>query len=251
MSKPAALQLYSIRDALSADFEGSMRRVAALGFAGVEFAGNYGGSPQTARALCDELGLQICSAHMGMPTADNRADTIDVAHALGIDTILCPWMPPGRFTSADDIAQVCDELNAAADIARASGLRFGYHNHDAEFTPLADGSLPYDHMRRLLAPDIVFEIDIYWVRFAQGDPAAVLAEAGARAPLVHVKDGSGTPGAPMLAAGEGIVDIPAAVKAASSAEWLIVELDNCATDMFEAVEKSLKYLTTKGLAHGR
>jgi sugar phosphate isomerase/epimerase len=251
MPKPVALQLYSVRDALSENFAGTLQQVAAMGFVGVEFAGQYGDSPQAARALCDDLGLQICAAHMAMPTASNQAETIEVAHRLNTNTLVCPWLPPHRFASIDAVASVCDELNRAAAIAHAHGLRFGYHNHDAEFTPLSDGTLPYDHMRRLLAPDIAFEIDIYWVRFAGADPADILREAGGRVPLVHVKDGSGTPGAPMLALGEGVVDVPAAVTAASSAEWLIVELDNCATDMLEAVEKSLRYLITKGLGHGR
>jgi sugar phosphate isomerase/epimerase len=251
MSKPIALQLYSVRDALSADFEGTLRRVAEIGFAGVEFAGIYGDSAAQARSLCDALGLQISSAHMGMPTADNRAETVDVAATLGIGTIVCPWLQPDRFTTLGGVETVCAELNAAAALARESGLRFGYHNHDAEFTPLSDGTLPYAHMQRLLSPDVVFEIDIYWVKFAQGDPAAVLREAGARAPLVHVKDGTGRPGEAMVAVGDGVVDIPAVVGAATGAEWLIVELDNCATDMFEAVEKSFRYLVLKDLGHGR
>ncbi|MDX2163181.1 MAG: sugar phosphate isomerase/epimerase [bacterium] len=252
MTKPAALQLYSIRDALSADFEGSLRRAATVGFAGVEFAGVYGESPTRAAALCADLGLHIASAHMPMPLGDQQNQVIENAQALGAKTIVCPWLPPDRFRSLENIQSVCDDLNAAYQAAAAAGLRYAYHNHDFEFTPLDDGSLPHDHMQRLLDPAILFELDIYWVRHAGSDPSTILNQIAPRTPLVHVKDGTGVPGEPFVAAGEGIVDIPAAVHAAGDhPEWLIVELDSCATDMFTAVEKSLRYLIDQGLAHGR
>ncbi len=251
MTLPVAVQLYSIRDALTADFAATLSRVADMGFAGVEFAGVYGSSPTSAAALCAELGLSISSAHLPMPIGNDREKSIDIANALGIKTMICAWLPPERFTSVESIAQVCDELNAADEAARAAGLRFAYHNHDFEFRRLADGSLVFDHMRRLLNPTVNFETDIYWVKFAGEDPAAVISSVSDRVPLVHVKDGSGVRDDGFLAAGEGIVDIPAAVKAAQHAEWLIVELDWCKTDVLAAVEKSLGYLKTQGLGHGR
>ena len=249
MTKPIALQLYSVRDALSADFEGTLRRVADIGFVGVEFAGNYGGTAEHAASVCRDLGLQISSAHFGLPSASNS--TLADAAALGLQRIVCPWMPPDRFKTLESVRAVCDEINAGVDPAVQAGLQLGYHNHDAEFGRLEDGSLVFDHMLQFLRPEVFFEIDIYWVKYAGEDPASVLASLGSRAPLVHVKDGSGEAGSMMLAAGEGIVDIPAAVNAASGADWLIVELDNCATDMFEAIEKSAHYLIDKGLGHGR
>ncbi|MFN8530549.1 MAG: sugar phosphate isomerase/epimerase [Anaerolineae bacterium] len=252
MTKPIAVQLYSIRDALKADFDGSLRRIAEMGFAGVEFAGEYGGSAASAAARCAELGLKVCSAHLGMPLGDQQSAILDNAAKLGVSIMVCPWLPSERFKTVESVHQVCDELNAAAKIAQGAGFRYAYHNHDFEFRPLPDGSLPFDHMQKLLDPSISFELDIYWAKFAGSDPAALLSKLGKRVPLVHVKDGTGRPGDAFLAAGEGIVDIPAAVHAAGeSPEWLIVELDSCATDMFTAVEKSLRYLVNQGLGHGR
>jgi sugar phosphate isomerase/epimerase len=252
MTKPIAVQLYSLRDALSADFAGTLRRVADMGAAGVEFAGIYGSSPADAAALCRELGLKICSAHLPLPVGADRNSVLTTATALGIEFMVCPWMPPERFATLEGIEAVCADINLAVDTAEAQGLHVGYHNHDAEFRSLPDDSLVFDHMRRLLRPEVFFEVDIYWVTAAGVDPVAVVTSIKNRLPLLHVKDGSGAPGSAMLAAGEGIVPIPAVVNALGDAgEWLIVELDSCATDMFEAVEKSIGYLVDQGLGHRR
>jgi sugar phosphate isomerase/epimerase len=249
MTLPIAAQLYSVRDALAQDFAGTLRRVAALGFVGVEFAGIYGDSPASAAALVRDLGLTVSSMHVMPPYTDEH---FDAAAALGVSTLVLPWYPPERFTSAALIAQVCEEINAADAQARARGLKLAYHNHDAEYRPLPDGSSPtLDHMLRLLAPTVEFELDIYWVKHAGGDPAAALAALGSRARLIHAKDGTGMPNTPFVALGEGIVDVPAALSAATSAEWLICELDSCATDMFEALDKSARYLVQHGFGHLR
>lgn len=252
MTKPIGVQLYSVRQALADQFEPTLRRVAAMGYAGVEFAGVYGQSPASAAALCRELDLQITSAHLPLPLGDARAQTLETAEALGIQTIVCGWLPSERFTALDSIKAVCDELNEADEIARANGLKLAYHNHEFEFQSLPDSTTPHAHMQSLCAPTLLFELDIYWARFAKVDPAAVIRELGARAPLIHVKDGDGIQRSDsMRPLGEGIVDIPTALNAADAAEWLIVELDSCAIDMFEALEKSIAYLQQKGLGHGR
>ena len=103
-----------------------------------------------------------------------------------------------------------------------------------------------------LSPDVFFEVDTYWAQTGGADPAEVVGRLGSRAPLLHIKDGSCVKGEPHTAVGQGIVDFPAIVAAGGDAvEWMIVEFDDCATDMMEAVEKSQAYLTGKGLARGR
>jgi sugar phosphate isomerase/epimerase len=93
-------------------------------------------------------------------------------------------------------------------------------------------------------PTIFFEVDAYWVKTAGCDPAQVVAELGARAPLIHAKDGPAVKGEPMVAVGDGSQDFSKILQAANGhAEWLIVELDQCTTDMLAAVERSHRYLT--------
>jgi sugar phosphate isomerase/epimerase len=158
-------------------------------------------------------------------------------------------MPPERFTSADSIKALCAELNEAGQNAAAKGYSFGYHNHDFEFVTVGDQQA-IDILIAELDPAIFLEIDAYWAQVGGREPNALLESLGARAPLVHVKDGPATKDDPQVALGEGAIDIHGLAKA-SQAEWFVVELDKCATDMMEAIEKSYQYLVGEGLARGK
>jgi len=251
MSAPIALQLYSLREMLNAGYAAGVRKVAEIGFAGVETAGFPGTTPQAAAQLFRELGLTVCSAHSQLPLGDKQAEVLDTMAALGCTRLVCPWKPPELFASLDGIRQVCDELNAADAGARAHGLTLSYHNHWAECARV-DGRRAYEIMLDYLAPDILFEIDTYWAKTAGVDPATMVRQLGTRAPLLHIKDGPCVMDAPMTAVGDGAVDVPGVVAAGAGAtEWLIVEIDRCATDMLEAVAKSYRYMVGEGLAHGK
>lgn len=251
MSKPIALQLYTVREHLARDFAGTLRRVAALGYAGVETAGQYGESPAYARRLFDDLGLQVAAAHLPLPLGPDQNQVIETAQALGCARLVCAWQPPERFRSAADLRAVCAELNAASEVAQTHGLKLGYHNHWFEHDHLIDGRPAHDWMSEWLAPEIFFEVDVYWVKTAGGDPAEVVRRLGARAPLLHIKDGPAVHDAPMTAVGAGTLDFGPILAAAGQAEWLIVELDRCATDMLTAVEASRRFLTAQGWGHGK
>jgi sugar phosphate isomerase/epimerase len=231
------LQLYTLREELKQDYEGTIRKVAAIGYNGVEPAGEFGGSVQQAVALYKSLGLKVVGAHIRLPGAGDHAQVVDTLAALGTPNWICPWLPPERFTSLDGVKGVCDELNAADEIARANGLHLLYHNHHFEFLALPDGTLPFLRMVEWLSPSIRFEIDTYWVHVAGVNVVEIMNKLGSRAALLHIKDGPGVLKQPMLAVGEGVMDIPPILKA-RQAEALVVELDNCATDMLTAVEKS-------------
>ena len=100
---------------------------------------------------------------------------------------------------------------------------------------------PYKIMLEHLSPEVLFELDTYWVKIGGQDPAAVLAELGSRAPLIHIKDGSGVPGNfNMKAAGQGVMDFKPIFARAKNAEWLISELDGCETDMLQAIKGKLR-----------
>jgi sugar phosphate isomerase/epimerase len=130
-------------------------------------------------------------------------------------------------------------------------MTFGIHNHWWEFLRVGDRyayQIAMDH----LVPGVFFEVDTYWVQTAGVDPATVVRELGARAPLLHIKDGACQRGQPMTAVGDGVIDFAGIVAASGDVvEWMIVELDSCAGDMMEAVAKSCAYLTREGLADGK
>ncbi len=251
MLTPIALQLYTVREALAKDFNGVVRRVAEMGYLGVEPAGFPGTTPQQAAQLFKDLGLQVTSIHNSQLLGDQKQEALDTAAAVGAQTIVIPSMPRERFHSADDIKKVCDELNAANVLARQNHFTLAYHNHEFEFAAV-DGKLGHDWMKQSLDPSIQFELDVYWIRAAGIDPAQIVKTLGNRAPLLHIKDGPAVRGQPMVALGEGIIDLPDVVQAGNGhTAWLIVELDQCATDMMTAVEKSYRYLVEKGLGRGK
>jgi sugar phosphate isomerase/epimerase len=150
----------------------------------------------------------------------------------------------------DSIRRVCDRLNEAATVAAQQGLTLLLHNHWFEFEPV-EQTRPYKLWLEQLHPAVEFELDAYWAQVAGVDPLTAVADMGQRLTLLHVKDGpADNTQSDMVAVGQGVLNYEAIIPAASSAEWMVVELDRCATDMLTAVQQSYTYLTQKGLAHG-
>lgn len=248
---PIAIQLYSLRAQLAENYESVIRRIAEIGYVGIEYWREGTATPERTAQLCHENGLQIMSMHAPMPMLDNMSQIVDIADTFGVRRVVCPWYPPERFVTLDDVRAVCDELNRANDALRENNLELHYHNHWQECAML-DSKPVYQHMLDMLAPNIGFELDLYWAQTAGLNPAEMVRDLGKRAPLLHIKDGPATMDGDMTAVGDGVVDMPAIAEASrDTAEWWIVELDRCATDMLAAVQKSYNYLTEHELAHGK
>ena len=182
------LQLYSVRDRMDRDLEGTIAAVAAIGYREVELAGLHGRTPRAMRALLDAHGLAAPSSHISLD--DIRGDwaaTLDGAATLGQRFIVCPWIDE-RERTADGYRRVAHEFNRAAEAARAHGIQFAYHNHDFEFTPLG-GALPYDLLLAECDRALVqMELDIYWIVKGGQDPLAYFARDPGRFPMIHAKD---------------------------------------------------------------
>jgi sugar phosphate isomerase/epimerase len=249
MARKIGLQLYSVREEMGKDFEATIRSVAEMGYAGVEPAGFPGSSPEKAAKLFQELGLAVPSIHAAKPVGDDKNEVLDTAEMLG-----CKWtvsgFGPQDLDTVDKIKARCEVLNEAAVNCAERGIAFGYHNHWWEYQAV-EGRLVAEHMLEELRQDVMFEIDTYWVKTGGPDPVEIIKKWSDRIPLLHIKDGPCEQGEPMTAAGSGTMDFPPIVAAATSAEWLIVELDACATDMMEAVEQSCRYLADSGLGEGK
>src|SRR5258707_253218 len=130
MSIPIALQLYTVRDAMAKDFEGTLARVAKIGYKHVEFAGFYDRTPQQVRAAIDKLGLKACSAHVGVNGSDaNMKQLADAAKTIGYDVIVSGLPNHEMAKSGAGYRQAVKVLGESAKKAKAAGLTYAYHNH--------------------------------------------------------------------------------------------------------------------------
>ncbi len=247
--KPIALQLYSLREEAQKDFAAVLSTVAEMGYVGVEFAGLHGMAPAAVKAIVDDLGLQVASAHMALPTADNAAQLIDECGALGV-TKLISGFGPDQFANLDECQRTAEKFAAAVELLAGTDISFGMHNHWWEFKAI-DGQMPEDIVLNAV-PGMFAELDVYWAQVGCGDAPGSVKRLADRCRLLHIKDGMVEPTNPMTAVGKGVLDMPAVIGAANLdvTEWMIVELDACATDMTEAVRDSYTYLVGNGLAKG-
>jgi sugar phosphate isomerase/epimerase len=243
MTAPIGIQLYSVRENMDQDFEGTVRKIAEMGYAGVETAGfPEGVSPTQAKKLFDDLGLTVTSAHIGLPLGDEKHKVLDTLAAIECPHLVSPSTDRENYASEDKMKALAEIFNQAAAVAAENGMKFSIHNHEFEYA-IVNGEPAINTLTKYLEPNVYFQVDTYWVQVAGIDPAAVVASYGERAPLLHIKDGPATKEADMLALGQGVIDIPGIIQAGEPhTEWLIVELDRCATDMLEAVDISYQYL---------
>lgn len=185
------IQLYTVRDLMKADFEGTIAKVAQTGYREVEFAGYFDHTPEQVRAVLDKNGLAAPSCHVGYEnTADDKwAATLQTVKAVGHQYVVCAWIPEEARKTADDWKRVCERFNTAGQAAQAAGVQFAYHNHSFEFAPLADKQIPYDLLLANTDPKLVqLEVDLFWITFAGADPVSYFMKYQGRFPMVHVKD---------------------------------------------------------------
>ncbi len=257
-----AVQLYSVRKEIEKDIKGTLKRIADIGFEAVETAfWPKDISIKQAGQYLKDAGLTVCSAHIELPTGDQKAALLETAKHLGCKKMIWHgWPEDIRYGSLDGTKQLVAIYNEANHFVKANGLQFGIHNHWWEFRNKAGKRFVYEVLLDQLEKDIFFEIDTYWVKVAGHDPANIVRKFGKRAPLLHIKDGSAVwresladdnPD-PMVAVGKGTQNFPAIVKAANgNTEWMIVEMDKTTTDVFEALQESYDYLIKNGMAKGR
>lgn len=264
-----SVQLYSVREQAAADYEGTIRAIAAMGFGCVEPAGYPGFSPAKAAKLFQELGLKAPTCHGALPVGENKNAVIEEALLLGHEAIItgCPAGFKENFATADSVKAMSDLYCEAAANAAPHGLQIGYHNHDWDLLEV-DGTPGYRIFLENTPDTVLWEADIFWVAKAGLDPVAFLKEIGARGMALHFKDGvisssdtfteaeteSGkimvSNSSPFLPAGTGQVDLQAASRAATYAKFIVVELDSYPGDMMKAVQESYSYLTGTQIARG-
>jgi sugar phosphate isomerase/epimerase len=253
MRKPVGLQLYPFREALAADFEGSLARIADIGYVAVEFLGLHGHSPESVAQIVDTLGLKVCGSHISPPTDETVESVVAEARVLRY-TIPVANTDRATLETEEQVRETAARLQRAAELLGERGLRFALHNHWWEFRSRVGERFAYDVIMER-APGLCAELDVYWAAYGGNiDAAEVVAAYRDRLPLLHVKDGTLEDTGAHTPVGSGALDIPAIIAAADPGvvEWLIVDLlEDPEADMFESARESYRYLTAEGLAEGR
>jgi sugar phosphate isomerase/epimerase len=248
------VQLYSVRDLMKTDFEGTMTKVAALGYKEVEFAGYYDHSPKEVRALLDKLNITSPSEHVPYATVETKwPETLDSAHITGQKFIVCPAIDDAQRKTSAGWKKAAELFNKAGEASQKAGIQFAYHNHYWEFEPLADagGKFAYDVLLAETDPKYVkMEMDLCWITIAGQDPVAYFNKYPGRFPLVHVKDWTkgpdgkmGVKDGKMADVGSGAIDFKRIFKESKKAgiEHYFVENDE-PTSPLDDLKTSYTYL---------
>jgi sugar phosphate isomerase/epimerase len=263
MLRPISVQLYSLREEAQKDFVGVLKRVAAIGYKGVEPAGFWNLRPREMKKMVEDLGMKIYSSHSPWAGIHNLGESMEIADILGLKTIVCGY-GPDQFKDIDSIKRTAETTNKMQEFLAKNGFTLFQHNHDFEFARL-NGKLKYQIYAEL-CPNVKFEIDSFWsTNFGAEDAVEMLKMFADRTILIHIKDGILKQEKQELKVTHGTLDRKVELRALGSGELnikglidnlpekvstIVVELDFCNIDMFTAIEMSYKHMTQNGFAAG-
>jgi len=258
------IQLYSIRDAMSVDVRGTLKKVSDIGYKNLELAGYsegkfYGFSPSDFKKIVVDLGMVALSSHSAVEskgiTIESAKLMADAHAALGVKYCIQPWINDEDRT-IEKYKKMIGDWNKVGKIMKGVGIQFGYHNHNFEFTNI-NGVVPYyDIFMPEMDKDLItMELDLFWASKAGQDPIAMFKKYPGRFQLLHFKDMK-TNQAPfynvikddICSVGEGVIDFKKILTAKETAgmKYLFVEDDNQGNGKpFEGIETSIKNITTK------
>ena len=268
MKFPIALQLYSVRDDIAADFEGALKKVKAMGYDGVEFAGLYGKSAAEVKKMCDEIGLIPISAHVPYGELLKGDETFKIYAEIGCKYIVIPWINGEYLAGGEKNAEFNENVRKFGELANANGMKLCYHNHDFEFQKV-DGEYKLDRLYNDVPAELLLtQLDTCWVNVGGENPADYIRKYNGRIEIIHLKDfvggksenmygliGTDGKEAPkenskfeLRPVGSGVQDFPAILKATEevNAKWVIVEQDNPSMGKtpIECAQVSINYLKT-------
>ncbi len=263
---PIALQLYSVRDDMAADMEATLKKVKAMGYDGVEFAGLFGKTAAEVKAMCKEIGLVPISAHVAMLDLMNDPSLFNVYKEVGCEFIVVPYLPDEYRPGAEKFDEVITNCQELCEKAAAAGLKLCYHNHDFEFVKLGD-KYGLDILFEKV-PDMMPELDCCWVKVSGEEPTDYIRKYAGREEILHLKDFVGSKSENMYAligidenekkdtagkfefrpVGSGVQNFPAILEAAKEVgiKWVVVEQDSPSMGKtpMECAETSINYLNS-------
>lgn len=238
--KNIGLQLYSIKEISENNFIGAIKLTADCGYDGIEFAGYFDTPAKELKKVLEGNGIVACGTHTGFEALENDFNKT-VEYNLEIDNryIIIPWIPEEMCNSKETWLKTAEKMNFINDKLKGQGIKFGYHNHAFEFEKF-DGSYGYDILAKNTSPDILLEIDTFWVEYAGVNVVDYVRKYKNRLDLIHIKDMSDSRISTEI--GSGNMDFPSIVEAADETDWFIVEQEAFSIPMEKSIKISFDYL---------
>ena len=226
MKIPIALQLYSVREDCAKDFLGTIKKVAEMGYEGVEFAGFHNLDAKAIRKCLDENGLKAAGSHTSMDSMNdaNFAATVEFHKALGCENLVIPWIPEEKRNTPEACAATCKELAALVEKLKPLGMRTGFHAHQGDMGPLSGGKSAWTLLGEGTPKDFIMQYDTANGVAGGADAVQPILDFPGRGITVHLKEYKGGHG--LAVVGEG--DIPwakvfDACEKVAGTQWYIVE----------------------------
>jgi len=250
---PVGLEIYSLRSQAAKDLPATLALIRKLGFREVEGGDLYGRSAAEFRNLLDAHDLKLTSMMAAYDRLNIELNTVaDDAHTLGAEYVVASTVPHKKKLTAEDCERAIENLSRFGENLAKAGLRCCYHTHGIEFGKSPEGTL-FDTLVKGTNPKFVnFEMDIFWIVYAYQDPVKLLHQYPGRFPLMHVKDirkGTALGGSPgdvleedSVPLGQGLVDVPAALRAARETGVRHYYIEDEAVDAAPQISESLRYL---------
>jgi sugar phosphate isomerase/epimerase len=264
---PIALQLYSVRTDMEADFEGTLKKVKEFGYDGVEFAGLHGKTAAEVKKMCDEIGLVPISAHVPYSELLKGEETFKAYAEIGCKYIVIPWIGAEYLAGGENNAEFIENVKKFGELANANGMKLCYHNHDFEFQKV-DGEYKLDRLYSDVSADLLLtQLDTCWVNVGGENPSDYIRKYNGRIEIIHLKDFVGGKSENMYGligadgkekaedtakkfelrpVGYGVQNFPAILDACKEvgATWVVVEQDepSMGKTRLECVEASINYL---------
>ncbi|MDQ0205345.1 sugar phosphate isomerase/epimerase family protein [Alkalicoccobacillus murimartini] len=242
-----ALQLYSVKERCAEDFFGTLDAVAKAGYDGVEFAGYYGKSSHELKKHLKHNQLRVAGSHVGIQELETNLEKV-IDYSLEIENpfIVCPGLPDHYRDSVDAYKRTAELFSRIGEKCAASGLTFGYHNHDIELKTF-DGEYGLDLLFKHSDPNKVFmELDTYWLEVTGLKSVDWMNHYKQRIKALHIKDMNNFEEKRNVEVGTGVMKFNEIIKEARThqIEWYIVEQEEFSMDEFKSIEISASYLKT-------
>jgi len=252
--KDIGLQMYSLRDDLNKDAKGTIEKMGKIGYTSMEAASFdngkfYGMEPEAFKALLEANGMKLVSSHTGANYTGDQAswdaamiwwDMAIAAHKkAGCKYIVKPSMGEYPYKNLESLKKTCEYFNAIGEKCNAAGIRFGYHNHNKEFTKITDADdLVYDYMVKNTDPKkVTFELDVYWIYKGGQNAVAYFNKYPKRFELLHIKDEKEI-------GASGLIDFKPIYdnRAKAGTKVCFVEVERYDFEPFVSVQKSFDFL---------